>query len=368
MPIVEPTGQKQQRILDRPQNFQDLEYEPEIEAQEPHCSKFKPVDNDPAIHGFSNRNEFGGTLVTLHGKGLNPSPGRPVMRSKGPGWLFHRSQDPFGSIFGKTQSDRPLPSVEAVCTTRAKRLIIVSRNRPVCQTRGKAVHRQWSRSALVAAFACCLTISVAAHATPYTFTLAPGASTVLHGNSETISGSFTFDSSTDTESNVSITLAGPGPQAGVYTTLVQPQNPFTIIVKDPISGNLLELFFLYALQYSLDPITVIFFQTPEEALMGGGETDSRPIGSAVSPTAPAPIPEPSSIGLLCTAFALLIIARGRVRVWRTPYQRSLSPVPKNDSHRPVRTVADSPPGSITDRAERQAFGSHLGCRPCPGAP
>ena len=56
-----------------------------------------------------------------------------------------------------------------------------------------------------------------ARATAIAYVFAPGASTVLGGDTEMISGSFTFDTTTFTELAVTISLAGAAPYAGTYT-------------------------------------------------------------------------------------------------------------------------------------------------------
>jgi hypothetical protein len=45
-----------------------------------------------------------------------------------------------------------------------------------------------------------------------------GASTVLNGVIETITGQFTFNTAFNTQSSVIITLSGPDPYAGTYST------------------------------------------------------------------------------------------------------------------------------------------------------
>lgn len=61
-----------------------------------------------------------------------------------------------------------------------------------------------------------LLAAVNAQATPVSYVIDPGTSTNLGGDVETITGSFTFDTATDLESNVSITLTGLSPFAGTY--------------------------------------------------------------------------------------------------------------------------------------------------------
>lgn len=170
------------------------------------------------------------------------------------------------------------------------------------------------RGFLIALTAVSLTWPLGADATPYTYSFESGAATVLKGKSEGITGSFTFDAATDTDSAVSITLSGASPYAGLYTTSsTQPLNSFTITAEDQTSSNRLELFFANSLQYSPEVLTLVFFQTPQEFMMGSGEIDNGPVGTAVSPTAPAPVAEPSALALLGAALGLLLLARTAVR-------------------------------------------------------
>src|SRR5262249_15865022 len=109
------------------------------------------------------------------------------------------------------------------------------------------------------------TTTTIAHATPFTYAFHPAATTLFGANTETISGSFTFDANTNTESAVSITLSGHSPYAGLYTTSsTQPTNPLTVTAQDQATLNRLALFFLLPLQFSPDPLTLVFFQSPQE--------------------------------------------------------------------------------------------------------
>ena len=161
-----------------------------------------------------------------------------------------------------------------------------------------------------------------AQATPYAYTFQPGATTVLGGNTEAITGSFTFDATTKAEAAVAITLSGPsGPvsYAGLYTTSsIQPSNAFMITAQDQQTQNRLALTFEFPLQFSPDPLTLVFFQSPAEFSVGGGEIDNRPLATVASPTAPLPVAEPSSVGLVAVGLVTLFLAscrgiRGRRR-------------------------------------------------------
>ena len=65
--------------------------------------------------------------------------------------------------------------------------------------------------------AVCLATGPGARATPLNYIFTSNASVVLAGDTEAISGSFTFDTATITETDVTITLTGPSPFSGTYT-------------------------------------------------------------------------------------------------------------------------------------------------------
>lgn len=160
-----------------------------------------------------------------------------------------------------------------------------------------------------------------ARATPYTYTLQPGATTVLGGNTEAITGSFIFDAAAMAESAVAITLSGPSPYAGLYTTpSPQASNPVILTAQDQQTQNRLALTFEFPLQFSPDPLTFVFFRSPTEFSVGSGELDNRPLGTATAPTAPLPIPEPSSAGLVGSGLVaiLLLVSRRMVGGRRRP--------------------------------------------------
>src|SRR5580692_9434059 len=60
-------------------------------------------------------------------------------------------------------------------------------------------------------------IAERAHAAPIAYVIAPGSTVVLNGSTDTITGSFTFDAATSTETNVAITITGPAPLPATWT-------------------------------------------------------------------------------------------------------------------------------------------------------
>jgi hypothetical protein len=121
--------------------------------------------------------------------------------------------------------------------------------------------------------------------------------TVLGGHTEAITGSFTFDAATQTESNVSITLTGPAPFAGTYTQTAPATfglNNNEIVAPFVTQGRHIGLFFASALHVSPDVLSqVLFFSTVVTI-------DNSPTGSA---TFAAAAPEPASLTLLAMGLA-----------------------------------------------------------------
>jgi hypothetical protein len=155
------------------------------------------------------------------------------------------------------------------------------------------------------------------------FVFSPGASTLLGADFEAISGSFTFNSTTDTESGVSITLTGTGPSAGVYTEPLAKQIIGAMIITAFAPMAELEIDFSLPLATSPDPLTEVEWTlVPGEGLPNGTPvTDLAPVGFALFP-----VPEPTSAVLLSTVVAIVgPVARrklGRTRDPREPRART----------------------------------------------
>jgi len=149
-----------------------------------------------------------------------------------------------------------------------------------------------------------------AKATPITYTLS--ASFSYLGNTDTITGTFTFDTSNTTESNVSLTVTGPIPNsAGTYTQIA----PFNFGLLDEIEAPhpltpttpVLVVAFASALGSASDLVRAVTFPsviTPTSVT----ETGVDAIGSATTA-----VPEPASLTLFGTVLAGFALLRRRRR-------------------------------------------------------
>jgi PEP-CTERM motif len=154
---------------------------------------------------------------------------------------------------------------------------------------------------LAAVTAVCLaTAPGAARAGPISYVFTSDASVVLAGDTEAISGSFTFDTTTITETDVTITLTGPSPFSGTYT-----QGPAfdmgsndEVLAGTPVYFSLPDMGILFAADLNVpsDPLVSISV----ESATGTGVTSTMLTGAAV-------VPEPASLALLGTALGFFLL-------------------------------------------------------------
>jgi hypothetical protein len=130
------------------------------------------------------------------------------------------------------------------------------------------------------------------------YVFSPGTATFLGGEVEFISGSFTFDTATDTESGVSITLTGPLPFSGTYTEpLLTTFNAALVIANAP--GEELDIYFADPLSVSPDPLSSVYWFTIPVTEASATVIDPAPLGSAIF------VPEPWSVILLVAEVAMV---------------------------------------------------------------
>ena len=171
------------------------------------------------------------------------------------------------------------------------------------------------RALLIATAATALAITAAPSAvtaTPITYDLVGASATFFANGTDTLTGNFTFDPSTDTLNSVDITVAGPVCCTGEYTTPHSASNDAIEMTR--VDGSLtdfLTLTFLNPLSSASDLLSKY------HAIEGTAEINS----SSVAGTA-VPAPEPSSFALLAGAVGLFLLSCRKG--WR---RRETRPIP-----------------------------------------
>jgi hypothetical protein len=144
-----------------------------------------------------------------------------------------------------------------------------------------------------------------ADATPINYVIEAGTSIVLNGDTETVAGSFTFDTSSNVESLVNITLSGNAAFAGTYTTTDYfAVASFQVNAVGGASGDA-ELTFIFADPLAVSPdqlTTFAYYDVLGCSFDGcGGELASSLSGGAIF--ASEAVPEPASLTLIGAGLA-----------------------------------------------------------------
>jgi hypothetical protein len=145
---------------------------------------------------------------------------------------------------------------------------------------------------------CLATAAGAARASPMSYVFAPGASTVLDGDTETITGSFTFDTTTNIQTAVSIVLSGPAPYSGTYTSASASNSASDFVATGTPTLPFYPVIFVdFAddLNVTYDPLTSVVWESATTF------TDSTAVTGA------AVVPEPAGLALLGTALGLFLL-------------------------------------------------------------
>jgi hypothetical protein len=139
---------------------------------------------------------------------------------------------------------------------------------------------------------------------------------VLDGYTEALSGSFTFDTTDDEESGVSIDLTGLAPFSGTYTqgTAVTVGVENNINAQGP-AGGILFLNFSDALNTgpgTVDELSSAYLSAPLDVDCFALCSATSLVGGAGDPP-PSGVPEPTSLAPLGSALAILALLRWRRR-------------------------------------------------------
>jgi hypothetical protein len=196
-----------------------------------------------------------------------------------------------------------------------------------------------------------LALAQAVRAAPISYMFSSNALAVLDGDKEKISGSFTFDSGTMTQTLVTITLTGASPLSGTYSLAAAlMQFDAESIEANDLGGNSLLMAFATPLAGIPDSISNLVYIP---MVLGTATVRASALNGEALPFVLISIPEPSGLNVLSVALGLfLLIARANRRDRRTPDQsgRKLIPAATRLAQRPLRSVVMPPEGGLAGRA------------------
>jgi hypothetical protein len=149
----------------------------------------------------------------------------------------------------------------------------------------------------VVSFVLLITIAVAALISPskaavVTYDVAPNSIVLFNdGSSETVTGTFSFNTSTVALTSVDLTLSGTGPETGVFTLTSQEGRPNEILAEN----NSQSLFIEFTAAIPASPLTTEEIQVESFA--------NTTFTSASAITFTAAVPEPSTWLMMILGFA-----------------------------------------------------------------
>ena len=151
-----------------------------------------------------------------------------------------------------------------------------------------------------------------ASAAPITYDFLPGTSiTFGAGGTDTVTGSFTFDSGGPTLSAPDIVLTGPILPGSYNGTIAGGVSPFSDSFAVNLAGNaadILQLAFAASLGTSPDPLAVISPSGSPTFVTNGAGVFATAVTGGAAPVTPLP----SSVSLFASALGLI----GLIGVWR----------------------------------------------------
>lgn len=141
-----------------------------------------------------------------------------------------------------------------------------------------------------------------ASATPITYTFS-GASFVINGNTETVTGQFDFDLVTGFEANVAITVTGADAVSGNYAAVTGGYAGNTDQISAAGVVNGITIYFANPLSGADDPLSLVAI--PTTPFGASTENSTSVAGFAVE------VPEPASMAILGLGAITMLASRKR---------------------------------------------------------